>query len=137
MADVKTPAAPKVQTPVPATPAPAETKKPKKERKVWTTSFSTPEAAVKEAETRTTGPRRAFKCTFNGKEYYTVSHNEGRAGGVAFSAIGGTVEELGKKARAPKTPTVDNVKSMLETMKKDDPTKAAAIEAALKALTGA
>lgn len=62
--------------------------------------FPTAEAAIAAAESRTKGPRRAFKCTNGGKDYFVVANNEGRAGGIAFAQLGGKVEEIGKVKKA-------------------------------------
>lgn len=54
----------------PATPAAApKAKKEKTERQVI---FPTAEAAVEEAQSRTKGPRRAFKTEFAGKTLFVV-----------------------------------------------------------------
>lgn len=87
----------------PAAPATEATKAPKAPKVQQPSIFPTAEAATKEAEGRTKGPRRAFTCVHNGKMIHVVANNEGRAGGIAFGEIGGTVSEIGKvkKAKAP------------------------------------
>jgi hypothetical protein len=84
-----------------ATPTPAPVAE-KAKRVPMQTVYPSAEAAIKEAQSRTKGPRRAFKTVLNGKELYIVHVNEGRAGGVAFETAGGKVEELGRAPRAAK-----------------------------------
>jgi hypothetical protein len=107
----KTPA---TNAPLPVKPAAAE-KPAKKERVAYKEVFDTAEAATAEAEARTKGPRRAFTCEANGKTFYVVANNEGRAGGVAFLQLGGKVAEIGKKAKS-KSITADTVLQSLSAM---------------------
>lgn len=100
MADPKksVPAAPKAPTTPPTKPEEAK-KRTKVELK---STFESPEAAIDEAASRTKGPRRAFRVTYGTTTIFVVAHNEGRAGGLGFAAIGGKVEEIGrtKKVKA-------------------------------------
>lgn len=121
----KTPVAPVAAPAVPKAPeapkAPEGEKKPKAERVKYEEVFATAEAAEKEAKGREKGPRRAFKCTSaDGKEYFVVANNEGRAGGIAFEKTGGKVEELGaSKAGKTKAIGVDGVLAALNSLPED------------------
>jgi hypothetical protein len=96
--------------------------------------FPTADAAIEAAKSRDKGPRRAFKCTApNGAEIFVVAHNEGRAGGIAFTQITGKVEELGGKARATKAVGVDGIMAAVNALPEAERT---AVLAQLKALTG-
>lgn len=130
MADNKTQAP--VKAPQAATPAktPETAKEAKKEPKPKLVSvFATSDEATKAAGERTKGPRRAFQCKLGDKEYFVVANNEGRAGGIAFEQLGGSVQEIGK---APKTKavTVDALLAMIANMPEAERTK---IEEQLKA----
>ena len=112
----------------------AETKaeaRAKRAREPYQENFRSAEEAVKAAEARVKGPRRAFKTSYQGKEFFVVAHNEGRAGGVAFMNLGGQVEELGKAKRAKLT----NMVSILATIKAMPEAERAATIAQLKALS--
>lgn len=87
-----------------------------KKRLSYQELFTSPEEAVAAAESRTKGPRRAFKCTYKDKTFYVVHNNDGRAGGVAFSQIGGAVEELGGRTRKAKPVTLDGIMAALNSM---------------------
>ena len=102
MADTKNPAKATPATKPEATKPEATNGEPKakRARTVYQEVFPTAEAAVKEAESRTKGPRRAFTCKMGDKVIHCVGHNEGRAGGIAFAQVGGTVEELGKTKKS-------------------------------------
>ena len=93
---------------VPQAPTATATATPKKVKEVRQTIFPTAEAAIEEANTRTKGPRRAFKTDLNGKVLFIVHNNEGRAGGIAFESAGGKVEELGR-VRKQKAVGVDGI----------------------------
>jgi hypothetical protein len=96
--------------------------------------FDTEEQAVETAQGRQKGPRRAFKVTApDGKAYYAVHNNEGRALGAVAAKCGFTAEELGKKARASKPVTVDGVLAAVNSLPEAE---RAAVLAQLKALTG-
>lgn len=101
MAEQKTATAAQVPTP--------EAKPAKAKREPYKEVFATAEEAIKEAQGRTKGPRRAFTTTFNGKTLFVVANNEGRAGGVAFMQAGGKVEEIGRAGRAPKQLGMDAI----------------------------
>jgi hypothetical protein len=104
---------------------------PKKERKVYQTIFPSQVELLKELETRTKGPRRAFVCDHGGKKFYIAANNEGRAGGVAFQQIGGTVEEVGKKPKASKPVGVDGIMAAINGLPESE---RAAVMAQLKSL---
>ncbi len=126
-----TPAATTSPAATPPTPAekPAKVKKPKVEQMVCKTEAE----AIELAASREKGPRRAFKCKMGDKEVIVVGHNEGRAGGVAFGHLGGTVEALGVKARGPKTVTPDSVATLVEGMNLEPVAKAKILEELRKA----
>lgn len=134
MADTTKNAGKTAPTSAPAAPtasaAPAEEKA---KREKWQEVFLTAEAAVKAADDRTKGPRRAFKCTLNGKDVFVVANNEGRAGGVAYTTAGGTVEEIGKKAKAPKPVGVDGIMAAVNSLPEAE---REAVLAQLKAIAG-
>ncbi len=122
MSKLSTPKAPKVEAPkVDETPKAPETKpevngeaKKKKGKRVdYTEVFPTAEAAEKEANDRTKGPRRAFKVEMNGSTFYVVHNNEGRAAGVAALQLGCKVEELGKAAKKAKNVDFGSILSVL------------------------
>lgn len=117
------------ETTTPTAPAAPEQKKP---RGVPSLVCKTPEEAVKEAEGRTKGPRRAFTCKQGDKVLHVVAHNEGRAGGVAFATLGGTVEEIGKVKRT-KVLGVDGIMAAINALPEDQ--RAAAL-AQIKAMQG-
>ncbi len=119
------------ETPKVATPATTPVAAPKAGRVVPQTIYPDAEAAVKEAQSRTKGPRRAFKTTFNGKDTFIVSHNEGRAAGVAFLNVGGKVEELGRAPRAAKPVGVDGIMAAVNSLPEAE---RAAVLAQLKSL---
>lgn len=130
----KAPAAP--SKPAPSTePVVEKVKKEKKPRVEYKKVFESAEAATKEAGERTKGPRRAFKCTAkDGTVIFAVGHNEGRAGGIAFEAIGGKVEELGGKAKKSKVMTADGIMNLVNALPED---AKAAVLAQLDALKSA
>lgn len=116
----------------PTTPVAAEAK-PKKERKVWKSLFDSADAAVKEATSRTGGPRRAFHVKFNGKDYYVVTHNPTTVGTPVLEHLGGTAQEIGKPTRATKVPTADAILSMLKDLPEEERKK---VEAQMGSLLG-
>lgn len=104
MAEKNTPTA-KVPAAKPAAPAaptaPAVEPKAKRQKATYQETFPSLDEAVKAANERTKGPRRAFTVKSpSGKELYVVAHNEGRALGVAAKSDGYTVEEAGKAKKA-------------------------------------
>lgn len=115
--DLQLPPGLQAQAAVPAAPT-AEAEKPKRAKQQEV--FETEEAAVAEANSREKGPRRAFKCTLGDKVVFTVSHNEGRAGGAAFEKVGGTVEELGKAARKSKPVGVEGIMAALASLSEEE-----------------
>lgn len=129
MAD-KTTAAPKAVSTQPE----AEPKKAKKERTVYQAVFPSAEAAVKAAQSRPKGPRRAFTVKFADKTMHVVAHNEGRAGGVAFKEIGGAVDEIGKARKAPKMASLDTIMSAVNALPEAERAK---VLEQLKGLNGA
>ncbi len=105
------------KTPVAAPEAPVKPAKAKREP--YKEVFPTEADAIREAQGRTKGPRRAFKTTLNGKVVFCVANNEGRAGGVAFASAGGQVEELGRAARAPKQLGADAIMAAVGNLPED------------------
>lgn len=114
MADAKNAAAPVAAT------APSPENKPKRVRGPGSGVFPSAEAAVKEAQSRTSGHRRAFKLEFGGKTTYLVSFNHHVAGYEGFIANGGKIEEIGRAARAAKAPSVDGVLAALNALPEED-----------------
>jgi len=121
MADTKTaapkaaPAQAQAQAAAPAT-APA---KPKRgAQQLW---YDSAEAAKKEAETRTEGPRRAFKVTDpSGKERFIVTHHERDAIGHTAQLLNTfKCEELGAKARA-KITGLDAIMNAIALLPKEE-----------------
>lgn len=124
MADPKTAAvkntnAPKTDAPKADSAAQTAAPKVKKEKKVYQALFDTAEAAAAEAASRTKGPRRAFTAKLGDKVYHIVANNEGRAGGVAFAQIGGSVDEIGKEKKQKKV-SVDAVLAALANLPEDE-----------------
>lgn len=135
--DKTTSSAPTTLTPpvVPPTPpapqapeAAAEGKK--KGRVEYKEVFASAEEAEKEANSREKGPRRAFSCKFGDDTIFVVANNEGRAGGVAFRQLGGSVTEIGKKAAAGKPVSVGGIMESINALPEAE---RAAVLAQLKA----
>jgi hypothetical protein len=104
-------------TKAPTTP---EAAKPAKEKRpVLQKVFASADEAKKAAEERTKGPRRPFTCTYGDKTFHVVANNEGRAGGIAFEQIGGTVQEVGKVKKA-KAVGVDGIIAALGTLPEEE-----------------
>lgn len=100
----------------PKTEQPKEKKGPKPVAEV----FPTAEAALKEANSRDKGARRAFKTTGpDGKDIFSVTANAERAAWNHFTTLGGKVEELGAKARAPKIAGPEAIMAALAALPED------------------
>ena len=134
MADEKKTTTPEATKSAEAIKAQAEAKAAKPKRVPLKAIFGSAEEAKKEADGRTKGPRRAFKASLNGKDYFVVANNEGRAGGEAFMKAGGTVEEIGKKSGggAPKAMSIDAIMAAVNALPEAE---RAGVLAQLKGLT--
>lgn len=132
--DTTKPQAPVAPAPLKGVPengsAPAAEKKPKREP--LQALFQDEAGAVKAAEERTKGPRRAFRCELNGKITFVVANNEGRAGGVAFEQAGGKVVEIGSKAKKPKQMGVDALTAAINSLPEEERAKVLAQLESLK-----
>ena len=117
MAETKVTAATPATKAAPAAEANEAPKALKTQQQIY---FPTAEAAIEEAKGRTKGRTRAFKSVWNGKEVYTVSYSEAQAGDHAFTHFGGKVEEIGVKAKAPKTLSPDAVMTVLNSLPEAD-----------------
>ncbi len=125
MADVKQPApAPAAKaTPAPVQkPAEVPEAKPAKVKKQWKYEFTSSDEAKTEAEGREKGPRKAFKVSANGKDYFIVHVNEGRALGYVAEKLGFTADEIGKSKKA-KVVGVDGLKAALEALPPEERAK--------------
>lgn len=117
--------APAAATPATKGETPNPENKVAKKRGPGSATFPTADAALKEAQSRETGHRRAFKITAkDGKETYMVSFNHHVAGYEAFVAAGGKVEELGRQARQ-KAVSVDSVLAALNSLPEEERKKVA------------
>src|SRR5262245_37204685 len=91
-----------------APPAPAAQEKHKRgQERPW--RFASAEEAIKEANSRTEGPREAFKVTLKDKTWYICHANARHAGYMALLDIGGVVEPIGKPPRAPRQLGVEGI----------------------------
>jgi hypothetical protein len=102
-------------------PTPAVAPVAKKVRPVLQAIFKSEEECIKEANSRTKGPRRAFKVTEMhggkpGKVRFVVMHNEGRAGGVAWMDAGHIVEEIGRAPRKAKPLGLDGIMAAINSL---------------------
>lgn len=126
MADTKTAHTAQKAPTVPAPKSEAASngeKKPKREKKVWKAIFPTAEEAVKEATSRTSGPRRAFNVEFQGKTYHVVSHNFMTVGTPLAEHLGMKATEIGKPPRAAKAASADTVLDMLKNLPEEERAK--------------
>jgi len=125
MAEDKKPApAPAAKAaPAPATkPVEVPETKEKAPKKVWVYEFADADKAKAEAEGRTKGPRKAFKVTANGKDYFIVHVNEGRALGYVAEKLGFTADEIGKTKKV-KAVGIDGLKAALEALPPEERAK--------------
>lgn len=126
------PAAPKAPE-APKTEAPAAEKPKRKRGEAQQTVYPTAEAAIKEAEARTTGARRPFKVSYEGKDTFVVAHSEHHAAWVVASTLPGfTIEKLAGRAKSKPL----GVGSILDAISAMPEAERAAIMAQIKALGG-
>lgn len=83
-------------------PAAEKAKKVKVAKPVYKQLFDSEAELIAEVGKRDKGPRRMFKVSLNGKDYWVAATNQHRAPEVPWAALGGSVNELGKKARSTK-----------------------------------